>query len=227
MRALLLDLDDTLLDFHAAERYALSETLKEFGIPPKEEYITAYSKLNHEMWQKMEAGGITKDELRATRFPIFLERTGLRADGQSMAKGYESRLTDAAFTVEGAIPTLEILKKDYALYALSNGTSAVQRNRIKKSGLEPYFQGIFLSEELGYAKPAKQFFSAVFREISFAPNQTVMVGDSLSADIAGANNYGIRSVWLNRFGRENNTGVRVDVELRRICDLPVVLPYLF
>ena len=88
MRALLLDLDDTLLDFHAAERFALSETLKEFGIPPKEEYIIAYSKLNHEMWQKMEAGGITKDELRATRFPLFLERMGLRADGQKMAKGY-------------------------------------------------------------------------------------------------------------------------------------------
>ncbi len=227
MRALLLDLDDTLLDFHAAERFALSETLKEFGIPPKEEYITAYSRLNHAMWQKMEAGGITKDELRATRFPLFLESVGLRADGQKMAKGYESRLTDSTFTVEGAIPTLEILKKDYALYALSNGTSAVQRNRIRKSGLQPYFQGIFLSEEIGYAKPDCGFFNAVFGVIPFAPNQTVMVGDSLSADIAGANNYGIRSVWFNRFGRENHTGVKVDVELRNLRDLPLLLPYLF
>ncbi|MBR2617088.1 MAG: HAD-IA family hydrolase, partial [Clostridia bacterium] len=112
-------------------------------------------------------------------------------------------------------------------YALSNGTSAVQRNRILKSGLQPYFQGIFLSEEIGYAKPDCGFFNAVFGVIPFAPNQTVMVGDSLSADIAGANNYGIRSVWFNRLGRENDAGVKVDVELRNLRDLPLLLPYLF
>ena len=226
MRALLLDLDDTLLDFHAAERHALSFALSSLGIPPKEEYIAAYSKLNHEMWQKMEAGGLTKERLRKTRFPIFLESMGLSADGQKMAQTYEAQLTDCAFTVEGAIPTLDVLKKDYALYAVSNGTSAVQRNRIAKSGLQPYFQGVFLSEEIGYAKPAKEFFSAVFQVIPFAPNQTVIVGDSLSADILGANNFGIRSVWLNRFGRKNDTGVKVSVELRNICDLPLLLQYL-
>ncbi len=227
MRAVLLDLDDTLLDFHMAERYALSQALAAFGFPPKEEYLTAYSNLNRDLWQRMESGRISKQELRQTRFFTFLNLVGLRADGQAMAREYEARLSDCAFTVPGAIETLTALQKEYALYALSNGTSAVQRNRIQKSGLQPFFQDIFLSEEVGYAKPAPQFFGAVFQKIPFTVSQTVMVGDSLSADIAGANAYGIRSVWFNRFGRENTANVKADTELRKICDLPLLLPYLY
>ncbi len=226
MRALLLDLDDTLLDFHAAERYALSQTLTAFHIPVSEEVLQTYSSLNRTLWQSMEAGKIPKETLLKTRFSAFLDLIGVQAEGECMGKEYERWLSGCTFTVAGVFDTLDVLKKQYALYVVSNGTSRVQRKRMAESGLLPYFDGIFLSEEVGYAKPDARYFESVFASIPYQKGETLLVGDSLSADVAGANNCGIRSVWINRFGRENTTGVKVDVELRNICDLPFLLPHL-
>ena len=226
MRALLLDLDDTLLDFHQAERRSVAETMQVFGISPTAERIAVYSALNRKLWEGMEAGEITKQQLLSSRFALFLERIGACADDEGMEKDYEARLRDSFYLVDGAIQTLTVLKKSYALYAVSNGTSKVQRNRILKSGLAPFFQGVFLSEEVGFAKPSAGFFEAVFSQIPYPKQEALLIGDSLSADIAGASAFGIRSVWLNRFGRERKQGIFVDMELRDIRNLPYLLNFL-
>ena len=226
MRALLLDLDDTLLDFHEAERRSVAGTMQSFGIPPTAEHIAVYSALNRRLWEGMEAGKITKEQLLSSRFALFLERVGYNADDIAMEKDYERRLANSFYLVQGAYEALTELKKSYALYAVSNGTVKVQEKRVKESGLAPFFKDVFFSESVGYAKPDSRFFDAVFAKIPFTPSECLLVGDSLSADIAGASAYGLRSVWLNRFGRERKGEIKVDMELRDIRNLPGLLKYL-
>ena len=119
---------------------------------------------------------------------------------------YESGLAEGYFMLPGARELLETLYDRYMLYIVSNGTPSVQYGRIEGSGIGRYFQGIFISQELGYEKPDKRFFDAACALIpGCRVEETILVGDSLSSDIKGANNAGITSVWYNPGNRANTT----------------------
>ena len=221
IRNILLDLDDTLLDFRTAEKQALSKTLCHFGIEPMEERLTRYSEINRQHWKMLERGEVTRSELRVRRYRVFLEELGVDCDPAEMACRYESQLRQEYAVLPGAMELLEALRPHYRLYAVTNGSTENQKGRLQGSGVGAYFDEVFISQEVGHDKPSKAYFDHCFAHIpDFRKEETVIVGDSLSSDITGGKHAGIATVWFAPGGQESDLP---DVTIRSLEELPELL----
>ncbi|MCD8010577.1 MAG: YjjG family noncanonical pyrimidine nucleotidase [Lachnospiraceae bacterium] len=221
IRNLLFDLDETLFDFHRAEAIALRRALTSLGVAATEEITARYSVINDSQWKRLELGEITRDEVTLGRFGILFREFGIDAPQEAMRDAYEGFLGEGHYYIEGAEALLDRLAPVYRLYLVSNGTARVQRSRIASAGLERYFREIFISQEIGHNKPDRAFFDFCFARIpEFSREETVIVGDSLTSDIRGGNNAGIRTCWFNPAGKENTVGAHVDWEIARLDELP-------
>lgn len=196
---LLFDLDDTLMDFGKSEEYAIERLLEKYSVEVTESNKRLYSSINKAKWTALEKGEITRKELFATRFPDFFKALGVEADGAQANADYMSFLSQGRFVIDGAENICRELKKKYSMYIITNGARIVQQGRLKDLPLMQYFDGVFISEEVGFDKPKKEYFDHVFANISETDRSKVLViGDSLNSDIAGAVNYGLDSCWINR-----------------------------
>ena len=220
IRNVLFDLDDTLLDFHRAEAEAIRHTLRQIGIDPSDENVDLYSRINRSCWAKLETGEFTRDEVLHRRFDMLFDSLGVVGDSHETQKLYEYRLSLGAYYLDGAKELLDTLYGKYRLYLATNGIVNVQARRIEDSGIGKYFDGIFVSEKIGYNKPDKRFFDYAFSEIpSFLHAQTVIVGDTLTSDIKGGINAGIKTVYYNPNGRKNDMGIHPDYEIGSLGEL--------
>lgn len=226
--AVFLDLDDTVLDFHRAEDYALRQTLRSFGVTPDDAMTARYSAVNDAQWKRLERGEITREEVLVGRFRLFFEELGIALDPFAARRAYEENVRNTGFLLPGATALLEELSASYDLYAASNGTARVQDGRIARAGIAPYFKKIFLSERVGFNKPDKRFFERCFAELPhLSPERTPMVGDSLSSDIRGGKNAGMITVWYNPHGKTADDGLRPDYEVTSLDGIPAVLAAVF
>ncbi len=218
IKFVLIDLDDTILDFHAAEAVAIRDTLRQFGIDPNDGVIATYSKINRRMWQMLEQGEATRAEILVNRFALLFNSLGVVGDPAQAELTYEHELSKAYWFVEGAPEFLEELtRRGYRLYLASNGTTAVQTGRIKGSGIEKYFEKVFLSEEIGAVKPQAEYFDACFAAVpEMKREQTIIVGDTFSSDILGGFNAGIYTCWFNPKGRSAVGDRRPDGEITKL-----------
>lgn len=195
---LLLDLDDTILDFHKAERIAVAKTIRDFGVEPTEEILALYHRINKAHWEMLERGELTRKEVMVNRFAALFRELGVETDASACARDYEHNLSIGHFFLPGAEEALEALQKKYRLFLVSNGTAAVQKGRMTSANLYRFFEQVFVSEEIGYNKPSKEYFDACFARIpDFDREKAVIVGDSLTSDILGGKNAGITTVWVN------------------------------
>ena len=104
------------------------------------------------------------------------------------------------------------------------GIAKVQHSRIDSAGIEKYFDGMFISEEIGGRKPEPEYFQRCFERIpDFCKTHTAILGDSLSADMQGGKNAGITTIWFNRDDMPDEEGVRPDYEIRSLSELPALL----
>lgn len=223
---ILFDLDNTLFDFNKAERLALSKTLTEIGIPPTEAVIARYSELNLAQWRKLELGELTREQVKVRRYELLFRELGTDYPAENATAIYESFLAVGHFFMEGAEELLKKLAESnsYRLYLVTNGTKKVQEGRLFSAGISHYFTDIFISEEIGYDKPRIEYFEKCFARIpDFQKEKTVIVGDSLTSDIKGGINAGIRTVWFNPSRSENETGLIPDFEIHSLKELPAVL----
>ncbi|OIN65709.1 noncanonical pyrimidine nucleotidase, YjjG family [Exiguobacterium sp. KRL4] len=195
---LLFDIDHTLLDFDATERAALRQLFKDEQLEWTDEREARYRKINRSLWQALERGEVTRNEAITSRFVTFFAEQGRTVDGSQIDARYRTYLSHGTELIEGAIELLYVLKGKYQLYVVTNGVAATQHARLKGSGLAPYFDGIFVSEETGYQKPMPAFFDYVFDRIpDVTRDQTLIIGDSLTADIQGGITAGIATCWFN------------------------------
>ncbi len=223
IKNLLFDLDDTLFDFHASERESLKDTLVHFGIEPTDEAIALYSEVNRGQWKLLELGKTTKPQLKIDRYRIFFEMTGVDVEASVAADFYENRLSRSAILTEGAEELLDALRGKYRLYLITNGFSVIQRGRLAASGIENYFDGIFISEEMGADKPTLQYFDKCFAQIDgFDRSESLIIGDSLSSDIKGGLATGVRTVWYNPHG-DTASNIIPDFEIRTLAELEDLL----
>ena len=162
---LLFDADNTLFDFSRAEKNALTDTLNAFGVVPTEALIASYSRINDEMWRRLERGEITKEALRTARFAVFCSTHGFAIDETKMAVFYMDALSKQTVLVEGALEVCQRLSAVCRMYIVTNGIKSVQTRRFAASALKEYFLDVFISEEIGYAKPDKRFFERCFEKI--------------------------------------------------------------
>lgn len=224
IRNVLFDLDDTLFDFHKAEKIALTKTLVHFGIDPTEETLALYSTINAAHWKRLELGEISREEVKAGRYRELFKTIGVECDPVKATAYYESMLAIGHYFMPGAPELLEELYGKYRLYIVSNGTAKVQEGRVGSSGIAKYMDGIFISQILGANKPDKQFFDICFAEIpDFSLSETVIIGDSLSSDIKGGINAGITTVWFNPKGIENDSDIKPDYTIKELSEVPGLL----
>ena len=224
IKTVFLDLDDTLFDFHKAEAIALSGMLREIGVNPTEERLTRYSEINKLQWQRLERGEVTREEVLIERFRIFFLEFGIACDAGTARRIYEHRLGIGHYFIDGAEELLRALYGKYDLYLASNGTAKVQRGRIESSGIEKYFKEIFVSQSIGHNKPSKEFFDYCFSRIdSFKKEEAIIVGDSLTSDILGGINAGIKTCLFNPKKKPVTCSVVPDYEITTLCELPKLL----
>lgn len=221
---LFLDLDDTILDFHKAERIALSKTIREFGAEPTEEVLHRYHLINKAHWEMLERGELTRDEVLVNRFGALFGELGMDIDARKCAKVYERNLSIGHYFLPGAEEAVECLSQKYRLFLASNGTASVQKGRMTSANLYRFFEKVFVSQEIGYNKPSKDYFERAFAQIEgFDKHKAIIVGDSLSSDILGGNNAGIATCWVNPTHAQRKPGIRVDYEIEALAQLPALL----
>lgn len=223
-RHLLFDVDDTLLDFAAAEHVALRLLFEEHALPFTPESVATYRRINRELWGSFEAGAITRDEVLHTRHSRLFLEFGREVDGAALDRRFSHHLEAGHQMMEGAFELIVSLQDDYDLYLVTNGVSRVQDTRLRASGLHSFFKGIFVSEDTGYQKPMKQYFDYVFARIpGFSTQATLIIGDSLSADIQGGCAAGLDTCWFNPGAKANASGVVPTYEIRRLDELHGIL----
>ena len=222
-----LDLDDTLLDFHLAEHIAIKATFEAMGAPNDDATIARYSIINRSCWERLERGEWTRREVLVGRFKMLYAELGLDIDAEATQAMYEDKLCIGHYFLEGAEALLDSLYGKYKLYITSNGTARVQDSRIASSGIARYFDGIFVSQRVGYDKPRVEFFDTVFAEIEgFRKDEAIIVGDSLTSDIQGGINAGIKTCLYNPKSRPGREDITPDFEIKTLDELPRLLASL-
>ena len=221
---LFLDLDDTILDFHKAERIALSGTIRSFGIEPTEEVLGRYHVINKWHWEQLELGTMTRAEVLVGRFAMLFEERKIPVDPEAVARAYEKNLGIGHWFLPGAEEAVDTLSKKYRLFLASNGTASVQKGRMTSANLYRFFEKVFVSQEIGHNKPSKAYFDACFAAIpDFDPEKAMIVGDSLSSDIQGGINAGIKTCWVNPAHAPAKEGIQPDYEIEALHQLPALL----
>ena len=225
IRNILLDLDDTLLDFGVAEHAALMHPFVDFGIPAVEAVMRRYSQINSNCWRRLERGEISRSEVLIGRFRALFAEMALPGRAEEVNARYEEYLAREHAFVPGAPALLEVLYGKYRLYIVSNGTAKIQYSRIAGADIGKYFDGIFISEEIGYDKPDRAFLSYCFSQIpDFILEESVILGDSLTSDIQGGANAGLDTCWFNPNHTENPGKVIPTYEIASLEELyPLVM----
>lgn len=224
----LLDLDHTLLDSDQSERLAFRRTLLSAGVDDPEGHLETYQLINRRLWAEVEAGTRTPDEVKVQRFielAAELQTSGFESLGEpaSLAETYALGLGEEGDLYPGALEVVVALAKHHRLGLVTNGLSAVQRTRIGRLGLLPYFDAVVISAEVGTAKPEPDIFDIVFDQLG-SPDRasTLMVGDSLSSDIRGGANYGIDTCWYNPGGKVATGSLTPTHEVRNLAEVLTV-----
>ena len=220
------DLDQTLLDFDRSMEHALQAVFAQYGLKINEEMTARYSVINRSYWLRLESGELSKEQVTVGRFRTFFEELGItHVSPEELNGDYQRELGSVFFFMEGAKELVALLKeRGYRQYVVTNGVNATQANKMRLSGLDRIMDGVFVSELMGYPKPRKEFFDGCFAALSDVDrNKCILVGDSLTSDMRGAENAGIASCWFNPEKQEKDVDVRTDYEIRRLEELISIL----
>ncbi len=221
---LLFDLDDTLLDFHRAEFESVAEVLKLCKIEPNEEIIKTYSRINLSLWQALERREVTKTELFVLRWKRFCEFYDFDADPNFMSRAYIEHLSTKAYPLDGAFDMCDRLHKSHKMYLVTNGDKFVQQGRLDRCDVLKYFDGCFISEDVGYEKPSIEYFDAIARAIpNFDRNKTLIIGDSATSDMQGGINACIDTCWFNPKKRIPPHPIKVTYEVTTYAEIEDIL----
>ena len=224
---LFLDLDDTILDFHKAEALAIAKTFRSFGLEPTQQILERYSAINKLHWERLERGELTRPEVLVGRFQMLFAENGLVCDPAAVAERYEENLSIGHYFLPGAEDAVKRLSQKYRLFLASNGTARVQAGRLTSANLYPWFEKVFVSQEIGADKPSRTYFERCFAQIpNFDPAKTMMVGDSLTSDIRGGNNAGILTCWVNPKHKTAPADIHPDYEIEALHQLEALLESL-
>ena len=220
----LFDADATLLDFKRSEYEAVVDVLEKFGLPVSDEIIAKYSEINDMHWKMLERGEIEKNRLYAARWERFCEFYGFDADASAMSDFYPLTLAKKSYLMDGALEICKYLYGKYRMFVVTNGKKSVQDGRFDPSPLAPMFEGVFVSEEIGFEKPRREFFDAVSAKIDgFDAKKAIIIGDSLTSDMQGGINYGIDTCWFNPAGKELPDGMNITYVINSLDELSNIL----
>lgn len=222
---LLCDADNTIFDFEKAEEFAFADACAYAGIEPTAQLLATYSEINQALWKLLEQGGITQKVLRVRRYEQFLEAIGRSdIDAQAMSVAFTDSLGRQSVPIKGAIEAVERWSRILPVIIVTNGIAKVQHGRMDGSAVKPYISGLVISEEVGSAKPdPKMLYMGMEQAGVTDVRRALMLGDSLSSDIAAAANANVDACWYNPKGTENKKGLPVRYEIRDLDEVDAIL----
>ena len=221
---LLCDADNTIFDFEKAEELAFYDACAVAGMTATPELLQTYSVINQSLWELLEQGGITQSVLRVRRFELFLEAVGCECDAMTMATAFTDSLGRQGVPLEGAFEAVERWSKLVPVIIVTNGISKVQHGRMDNCPIAPFLSGLVISEEVGAAKPDPKMLEIGMEMAKVSDKRRVlMLGDSLSSDIAAAANAGIDACWFNPKKAENKKGLPIAYEITSLDEVDAIL----
>lgn len=220
-KAVLIDIDNTLFHFDESSYKALKKAFAAYGVDFTREMFREYEALNDHYWKLFERGEIERARLFYERFDVYFSRIGLKADGKEFDHLYRIHLSEGYDLMPHAVELLQALHGKYKVFVVTNGDAMTQDARIEGAGLGKYFDGVFVSERVGYQKPDKAFFDAVFAAIGEEYRTcSLLVGDSLSSDMQGGRNAGIPTCF---YGSRGKADERCDYVVGDLLDILPIL----
>ncbi len=198
IKAVLIDIDNTILDFDRCADEAIKICAEKYGIALPCNYYEVFSEINDKLWGLLEQRKIIKQDIYERRWVEIFEILKIDEDGKAFEEDFRSTIRDVAIPVDGAEEILSYLSEKYPVYCASNASRERQEHRLKINGFDRFISGMFISEDIGFQKPAKEFFYACYEALCpIAPEEIIMIGDSVNADIIGAKSFGFTSLWFN------------------------------
>ena len=210
IKAVLFDLDDTLVNSKKAEYNAICEFKKmysEFDKVEDDDFAKMWNKITMQSYEKYHKGEISFEELRMKRMQGLFNNYLIalsEKEAKIKFKDYQSIYEKNWILFDDAEETLIKLKEKYKLAILSNGDGKQQRKKIEYTGLNKYFSDIVISSEVGYSKPEKEIFEIACKAVNLTPRNCAMIGDKYQVDIEGAINAGMHGIWVNRKNEYSN-----------------------
>ena len=230
IKAVFLDIDDTLLDFEAYVRQSMKDGFEKFHLGVFDESIyQTFKKINTQVWHELELGTLSYAELLKTRWNRVFAALNIDFDGVTFETYFKGCLFDSAIPVDGAMDILSYLQDRYLLCAASNGPYEQQVNRLKLGGMLPFFSHLFISEKIGHTKPAKEFFNHCLNAINadraekILPEEILMIGDSLTSDMAGAIGSGIKTCYFDKNHKGNPNHIALDHIISSLAEIRHIL----
>ncbi len=223
-KKLLLDVDGTLLDFDASAAKAIEILFERKNYAYSPEVFSLYTEINQSLWERYERGELSRERVLVDRFTMLFSKLGIEQDGQAFETDFREELENNPVWMKGSEEILQYLQPKYDMYIVTNGVASTQRKRLAATGLNKYVKEVFISELIGAQKPQKAFFDYCLSRIGpCSPEEILLIGDSLSADILGANAAGIKSCWFNPGGKPSPISPRPDFEIRSLEELRSLL----
>lgn len=224
IKAVLIDVDDTILDFNKCANTAIRKTFADFSLGFEESYISTFHKINDSLWRKVEFGEMTRDEVRSVRWGMVFDKLGIDFDSALFEKQFIANITETAEPMDNALEVVEYLSKKYTLCVASNSAYSIQSNRLKKAGMFDFFDKFFLSQEIGYAKPNPLYYEKCLEELgNISPSEVFMIGDTLTADIKGGKDAGMHTIWVNPWGLEAFLDITPDHTVSSLLEIKDIL----
>lgn len=221
---LLFDADGTLFDYERAETWALTETFNHYGLRFEPGHTQLYRQINDPLWDAFEQGTMTQKRLKVLRFELLFEALGHDVDAAAFSEAYSRQLGNATFLIDGAHDLVMALSGRHRLLLLTNGLADVQRPRFGASTIGRYFEEWVISEEVGVAKPDPRIFDIAFERLGRPPKDDVLIiGDSLTSDIAGGINYGIDTCWYNPAALDGIPALSATYEIRDLAQITAIV----
>lgn len=222
---ILWDVDQTLLDFDRSQDYALRFCFQKLNLEINDEIVQIYASINDSYWKRLERGEVTKKELLTGRFDTLFEQLHIdTVTSADIAPMYQKALGSVYFYKDDSLELCKKLQGKVKQYVVTNGVSSTQRNKLRLSGLDQIMDGIFISEEMNYAKPDIRFFERCFKQIpNFQKESTLIVGDSLTSDMKGGNQAGLDCCWYNPAGHKNENNLKIDYEIQNLWEVEEIL----
>lgn len=221
---LFFDADGTLFDFEKAQATALAQAFTHHGIAYTADCLTAHRRINAELWHALEQRQVTPEVLKVRRFELLLETVGAKHAPGPFGEVYLQCLSACPELISGADELLQVLREQYRIAILTNGLQAVQRRRLERSAIRDYVSEIIVSEEIGFAKPAREYFDVAFARAGHpAKHQVLMIGDGWNSDIQGAAHYGIDTCWYNPGRQPRPASPGITHEIAALEELPAWL----
>ena len=214
----LFDLDQTLLNFHASEYKALGIVLRENGLNFSDDIYDKFKVCNKGLWLELEKQTITRTELFIKRFNYVIELAGgdvTKFDALKINNDFINTMAVNGVLMDGALEFIKRLKSeinDARIYIITNGATVNAKGRIESTGLDKFIDGLFVSEDMGVSKPAREYFDIVLEKIGESKESCIVIGDSLSSDMLGAKNAGMCSVWFTPTGDIEQACAEYDID---------------